>query len=539
MNNKYKLTLEAIIAAALLLAAVLPSTALNTTTHEVSKEIPKTIQSHYTLQKAFIGRELLCGEGEDIQVTGEQGDDLTPAIVKDTTGNLWLFYVVEEGVGSNIYVRKSSDYGQTWPAEDIWFLQADGFQTYPVATVDSNGLLWVAFIDEMQDTLVFLQGQDPSGDPTTWEWWQFEPGDATYHKQLGSVTFYESAGQTVVAWCYIADIDFDPYGLFPEAATIEHNADGDQWTYTWDGDWQDIPSSHPNIGATENLFFFAFQYTDQTTNNERINVRWGDAIQQSDMEQWKNEWGMFDTTDQCNATKPIVSGSGSNAVVVYESDMNGNKDLLCSYTCDDGGTWIHETVVVNDVADEENPRVFVSGNDVYCLYTKEDNLYLSISEDNGATWGDALQVNDVNNSVETQWRTAEINKPFIVWSDSRNTDLDIYLDYTEEYTPPPHLTIKEVKGGLGVTTVITNDGDSEAEDVEVTITVVGGILGRINVEKTFNESSLSVGDELELATGLFLGLGALEITITAIALDANTASTVKDGTQLLIFTKVN
>jgi hypothetical protein len=436
--KKIKTFLEAVVVVTVVMAFIFPCSAIVTNINENSMISPLAKKADYKLQKAPINTILPILLGADIPAATEVGDEHTPSIVKDNAGNLWLFYVLEEDVlESNIYIRKSSDNGATWPSEDVWYLNSPGLQVDPVATIDANGMLWVAFIDEDQDIVGFLQGQDPSVDPLSWEWYQFDQTDDNLHHQLGSIATYLSDGTVVAAWCYIVNIVYPPYSV-DEAATVEHNGDAGQWTFTWDSTWQGKPASYPSIGASDDLFFLAFEYTDNVTSKEIINVRWGDAsIEEGyDMEVWKDVWGMFETGDTYNSQKPSIAGSGSNVVLVYQSDEVGNQDIMCSYSNNDGQSWTHNVVVVNTGENEENPRVCISGSSVYCLYTKAGNLYMITSENGGQTWEESVQINDVAGSVVNQWRTADIIPENIVWTDNRGDDFDIYYEGFGIPNPP-------------------------------------------------------------------------------------------------------
>ena len=97
--------------------------------------------------------------------------------------------------------------------------------------------------------------------------------------------------------------------------------------------------------------------------------------------------------------------------------------------------------------------------------------------------------------------------------------------------PVPGLKI-DIKGGLGVNVVITNNGTECAEGVDVEIHVEGGILGLIN--KTVNDTiDIPAGESKTVSTGLLLGLGAFDIIATA----CDEEETAK-GTQILIFSIV-
>jgi subtilisin family serine protease len=90
----------------------------------------------------------------------------------------------------------------------------------------------------------------------------------------------------------------------------------------------------------------------------------------------------------------------------------------------------------------------------------------------------------------------------------------------------------EIKGGLGVKMVITNNGKSDLTNLRWEIHADGGLYWMIN--KTKNGTiDIPAGESITVKTGMLLGLGALSIRarIAHIEKFAN-------GTQLFFFTMV-
>jgi hypothetical protein len=80
----------------------------------------------------------------------------------------------------------------------------------------------------------------------------------------------------------------------------------------------------------------------------------------------------------------------------------------------------------------------------------------------------------------------------------------------------PQLTIESVRGRINkISAVIKNIGDQDAESVNWSIFVTGGILKRIDMSSSGTISTLSTQSETTILTGRIpLGIGRLQITVT-------------------------
>ncbi len=91
----------------------------------------------------------------------------------------------------------------------------------------------------------------------------------------------------------------------------------------------------------------------------------------------------------------------------------------------------------------------------------------------------------------------------------------------------------KIQGGRGINLNITNIGPTNATNVDWQINVKGGLLGLINVNKSGTIDMIALGESVTVGTGMFLGLGKIQITIK-VDEDTNTAN----ATQFIIFTRI-
>ncbi len=86
--------------------------------------------------------------------------------------------------------------------------------------------------------------------------------------------------------------------------------------------------------------------------------------------------------------------------------------------------------------------------------------------------------------------------------------------------PRPVLEIPSITGGLGVTSKVRNVGEVNASDVNLTISVTGGLLGLLHVSSSAETAVLQPQGSFESKATLFR-LGNIEIGVSAVASNAD------------------
>jgi len=103
-----------------------------------------------------------------------------------------------------------------------------------------------------------------------------------------------------------------------------------------------------------------------------------------------------------------------------------------------------------------------------------------------------------------------------------------------------NISIGDIKGGLvQVSAEIKNDGDADANDVEYSIKVTGGIFNRINVTTTGTIETLAAGaSETKTTDKPIWGLGSILIVVEANEPFGSGDNETANGFVLIIFVKV-
>ena len=201
---------------------------------------------------------------------------------------------------------------------------------------------------------------------------------------------------------------------------------------------------------------------------------------------------------------------------------------------------LETSFVASEVDDEMYPDVRHVQDEIFlCTFVKGGKLYKSMTENGGETWSTPEEVDD---SVVEEYKTSDLSEYAMkaLYEFDNGNDIDIYISDIGEGPILPELTIEIKSGfGLGASATVENTGDAEATNVEWTMTVTGGILGMINKTKTGNETSLIVGADFKISSGILLGFGPIVVTVTAECDEGPSALETKEGTQIIIFTLVN
>ena len=155
---------------------------------------------------------------------------------------------------------------------------------------------------------------------------------------------------------------------------------------------------------------------------------------------------------------------------------------------------------------------------------------------------DAVFAEDMSEMGKANQDSKEDNIPIITRSCIRwcyyqlNLFGDPSLAFCKDPQTFPELEIGNLTGGFGIDSFITNTGTAVATQVDWQITITGGVFNYIN--KTFRGSipDIQINEEIPIETPLFIGLGPVEITISAICQEGVTAKTTQAAKQLLLYT---
>ena len=450
------------------------------------------------------------------QVTINAEDEYAPAICAASANNLFLAYTFQQDIfSSDIPWRYSLDGGITW--SDGVYYDIEGGEMYPA--VDWRGTD-MKFCGTFQDPINgdganqynFLA--EDITDPETYsmpytEWSSSFP----YRDRLiPAIAGYD--GLDVEWWWGIMAVagTRDERVNMPIFNYDNYEEDGSSWSSYFD-EFQGCEHSAIDVDQTNGKIYAVFDYYNESVGNWNLVLLPGDCHDSADNPghpEWFDTQIIGDTEDNRH---PDVSANGNTVMIVAQQDelLPGKQDIVCYYSSDAGATWAKSLVGGDSTIDEMYPSIFCYGTTGTCIFTIDNDLYVSHTIDGGATWSAQERINDAEGTVAAAYHCAAITYGgTVVWADDSAGNLDIYSGDVG-FPPGPIIGIGEVTGGFGVKATVTNTGSMDAENVAWSIIFDGSVF--IGSEKT-GTVNVPAGGDATISSGFIFGVGRADITVT-------------------------
>lgn len=132
---------------------------------------------------------------------------------------------------------------------------------------------------------------------------------------------------------------------------------------------------------------------------------------------------LSDTSD--SSESPSIAVSGSNVYVVWAERTNivENKEIYLRTSSDNGASFGNRINLSNSALDSDYPEVAVSGNNLFVIWseggTDHRDVYFMTSYDNGATFGNTINLSNSTADSYQHRLTASGENIYVLWRDAR------------------------------------------------------------------------------------------------------------------------
>lgn len=500
-----------------------------------SVSVKKLNLEKQTLEMAATGEVELQHKAMTTDLYGAfefEGDQLHPGFGRSGAYMSAAFY--DEDLDSIIWTGSDDD-GATFLDGVYWDLGGD----YPsIKTWDNSPRFFGTFVTDYFDlnggATYLFECTDPMGTETYaityWDW----SGNGWYDMMDADIACDNS--ENIWEWGISSYVISSTYGDgYTDGPTITYSDEEDEgsgWIswYYYDG----CAHTDVDIDPVTHMGYVVYDWEDTTAGVWKLLVR---KIDFATIETGYDV--MFEITGTGNLNRPAIAAYDDQVIILAETDENGNKDIVCLYTDTGDMTALQTSFVADSSDDEVFPDVRHAEDDTYvCTFVSDGVLYRSTSEDGGATWSDPAEIDEC---VE-EYKTADITDfaAQAMYELDNGADVDIWRLDPLYGILTPILEITSITGGIGVTATVKNKATATAAatDVELGLTVTGGILGLINKNVSDTVASLAIDGEATISSGLIFGLGAVEIVATVTCAEGSSDEETADGTQIIIFTNV-
>ena len=179
------------------------------------------------------------------------------------------------------------------------------------------------------------------------------------------------------------------------------------------------------IAADDDKLYLAWSATGRSEKTSDIH---GDIFFRASHDKGVTLRSMINLSDNVgNSQYPQIAVSGSNVYVVREDYTTGQGQVLLRISNDNGITFGSAINLSSDTGSSRSPKIAASGSNVYVVWHEfgtKDRIVLKASHDNGSTFGRAINLRTFETGASCCPKiVASDNDVYVIWADSELGEL--------------------------------------------------------------------------------------------------------------------
>jgi uncharacterized protein YxeA len=179
-----------------------------------------------------------------------------------------------------------------------------------------------------------------------------------------------------------------------------------------------------NIDKITQIAYSVYDCLESNDQNYKLLLRY------DDFGNWNSgEQGIVEISiDGVDLKYPTIAINNNTIVILAVAIEENKKDIICIYSYEGINGNFHSTYVVNSNSFEGFPRIsHIAKNKFLCTFLKNQNYYISQTDNGGKTWRPSRQINDKNGTVVEGYKNTDLSKKanFSLWEDISGENIDL------------------------------------------------------------------------------------------------------------------
>ncbi|MBI5404218.1 MAG: exo-alpha-sialidase [Ignavibacteriae bacterium] len=180
-------------------------------------------------------------------------------------------------------------------------------------------------------------------------------------------------------------------------------------------------SSYPSVAVSGSYIHIA--WFDERDGNREIYYK----LSADGGKNWGSDTRMTNNIEASHY--PSIAASGSNVYIVWTDQRDGNREIFCKISADNGTNWGADFSLKKSLSSHYASVAF-SGSNVHVVWVEgvygNDEIFYNHSGDGGATWEEATRLTDSKGNSWYPSVAVSGSTVHVIWLDERDGNGEIY-----------------------------------------------------------------------------------------------------------------